>query len=218
PEKFFRDFLGYGITGSVYGSRTRIEGISFGNFDMPLVTASFPDSVYFHGIETYEKRNGSVGSRILSRFQLTIDYPGKKIRFKPNKNFNEPFEYDISGVVVAHDGFTVIKDILRNPLALREDDKNESIAGNLVYSSTYDVKYSLEPQYKIVEIRPESPAFRAGLEKNDILLKINGKPSFKFSLSEITNLLSSKEGKKIKLLVERNGGEKSVVFFLIRNL
>src|SRR5690606_13595792 len=171
PEKFFRDFLGYGITGSVYGSRTRIDGINFGNYEMSLVTASFPDSLYFKGIETYDKRNGSVGSRVLSRFQLTIDYPGKKIRFKPNKNFNDSFEYDMSGVVVAHDGFTVIKGILRNPLALREDDKNQSLAGNLVYSSSYDVKFSLEPQYKIVEVRPESPAAWSGLEKNDILLK-----------------------------------------------
>lgn len=218
PENYFRDFLGYGITGSVYGARSRVDGINFGNYEMPLVTASFPDSLYYKGIETYEKRNGSVGSRILSRFQLTIDYPGKKIKFKPNRNFSDPFEYDMSGVVVAHDGFTVIKDILRNPLALRESDKNESIAGNMVYSSSYDVKFSLEPQYKIVEIRPESPAAIAGLKRDDILLKINGKASYKYSLSEITHLLSSKEGKKIKLHIERSGVEKHVVFFLKRNL
>lgn len=218
PEKFFRDFLGYGITGSVYGSRTRIDGINFGNYELPLVTASFPDSLYYKGIESYRARNGSVGSQVLSRFLLIIDYPNKKIRFKANKNFSKPFEYDMSGVVVAHDGFTVIKDILRNPLALREDDKNQSLAGNLVYTSTYDVKFSLEPQYKIVEVRPESPAYKAGLEKDDILIRVNGRPAYKFSLSEITNLLSSKEGKKIKLLIERNGVEKSVVFLLKRNL
>lgn len=218
PRDHFRDFLGYGISGSVYGSRSRIEGINFGKYELPLVTASFPDTLYYKGIEIYEKRNGSVGSQVLSRFQLTIDYPGKKIRFKPNRNFRNPFEYDMSGVVVAHDGFTVIKDILRNPLALREDDKNGSIAGNLVYKSTYNVKFSLEPQYKIVEVRPESPASNAGLRENDILLRINGKPAFKFTLSEITNLLSSKEGKKIRLVIERNGVEKYVVFFLERNL
>lgn len=218
PEENFHDFLGYGISGSIYGSRSRIGEINFGKYQLPLVTASFPDTLYYKGIEIYEKRNGSIGSQVLSRFLLTIDYPSKKIRFKPNRNFSDPFEYDMSGVVVAHDGFTVIRDIMRNPLALRDDDKNQSIAGNMVYKSTYDIKFSLEPQYKIVEIRPGSPALRAGLEVDDILLRVNGKPAFKYTLSEITNLLSSKEGKKIRLVVERNGIEKYVVFFLERTL
>lgn len=145
PDKHFRDFLGYGIGGSVYGSRSRIDGISFGSLNFSDITASFPDSVY-SGVDSYEERNGSIGAQVFNRFYLTIDYPAKKLRFKPNKNFDDPFEYDMSGVVIAHDGFTVIKDILRNPIALREDDKNQSLAGNLVYKSTYDVKFSLEPQ------------------------------------------------------------------------
>lgn len=218
PDNHFKDFLGFGIGGSVYGSRTRIGGIKFGKYELPDITASFPDSIYYSGIETYEKRNGSIGAQVLKRFHLTIDYPSQKLRFKPNRDFNEPFEYDMSGVIVAHDGFTVIKDIMRNPLTLREDDKNQTGAGSLVYKSTYDVRFSLEPQYKIVEIRPNSPAFLAGLQKEDILLKINGRPAYKFSLSEITSLLSSKDGRKIKLLIERNGIEKTVVFFLERSI
>lgn len=218
PEKNFKDFLGFGIGGSVYGSRSRIGEITFGNHKLPEITASFPDSIYYNSIETYEKRNGSIGAQVLNRFHLTIDYPAKKIRFKPNKNFDEPFEYDMSGVVIAHDGFTVIKDILRNPLALREDDKNETGAGSLVYTTTYDVKFSLEPQYKIVEIRPDSPAIKAGLQEEDIVLKLNGRPAYKFTLSEITSLLSSKDGKKIKLIIERDGMEKTVVFHLEKNI
>ncbi len=218
PEKNFKDFLGFGIGGSVYGSRSRIDEITFGKYKLTEVTASFLDSIYFKGIDTYEKRNGSIGAQVLNRFHLTIDYPNKKLRFKPNKNFNDPFEYDMSGVVVAHDGFTVIKDILRNPLALREDDPNETAAGNLVYKTTYNVKYSLEPQYRIVEIRPDSPASEAGLMEDDILLKLNGRPAYKFTLSEITNLLSSKNGKRIKLVIERGGMEKTIVFKLERNI
>lgn len=218
PEDHFRDFLGFGIGGSVYGARSRIGGITLGKFELPDITASFPDTIYYSGIDTYEKRNGSIGAQVLKRFYLIIDYPGQKLRFKPNNNFKDPFEYDMSGVVVAHDGFAIIKDILRNPIALREEDKNHTAAGSLVYKSTYDVKYSLEPQYKIVEIRPDSPAFKAGLQESDILLKINGKPAYKYSLSEITNLLSSRDGRKIKLVVERNKIEQTVVFFLKKNI
>ncbi len=218
PADQFKDFLGFGIGGSIYGSRSRIDGINFGKYTFPSITASFPDSAYYKGINTYESRNGSIGAQVLKRLHLTIDYPAKKLRFRPNKDFNKPFEYDMSGVIVAHDGFTVIEDILRNPIAFREEDRNNTGVGSLVYSNTYDVKFSLEPQYKIVEIRPNSPAAQAGLLEEDILLKINGRPAYKFSLSQITRLLSSTDGKKMKLVVERKGIEKTVVFFLKRSI
>lgn len=218
PEKNFPDFLGFGIGGSIYGLRSRIKGISLGNFDLKEVTTSFPDTLYLQGIETFATRNGSVGAQILKRFHVTLNYPEKKIRLKPNRNYRDLFEYDMSGVIIAHDGFKVIKDILRNPLPLREDDKNGSAAGSLVYKSTYDVKYSLEPEYKIVEIRPDSPAEMAGLQKGDIILKINGRPAYKYTLTEISNLFSVSEGKKIRIQIEREGVDKTVSFLLKRIL
>ena len=214
PEKNFPDFLGFGIGGSVYGLRSRIQEIDLGKNNLRDVTASFPDTVYFKGIEAFAQRNGSIGAQILKRFLVTFDYPGKNMRLKPNKNFSEPFEYDMSGVVIAHDGFVIIKDIMRNPLALRQDDLNNTAAGNLVYKNTYDVKFSLEPEYKVVEVRPDSPAQMAGLQVGDIILKINRRDAYKFSLSQILNLLSSGEGKKIIFLIKRNGKERKVSFEL----
>lgn len=218
PDKNFPDFLGFGIGGSVYGKRSRIKEINLGNNVLTEVTASFPDTVYFKGIEAFAQRNGSIGAQILKRFNVTIDYPGKKMRLKPNKTFSEPFEYDMSGVVIAHDGFSIIKDIMRNPLPLRENDVNNTAAGKMVYKSTYDVKYSLEPQYKVAEVRPDSPASIAGLKVGDIILKINRRDAYKFSLSQISNLLSSQEGKSINLLIEREGVERKISFVLKRIL
>lgn len=218
PEKNFPDFLGFGIGGSVYGLRSRVQEISFGKNKLRDVTASFPDTSFFKGIETFAQRNGSIGAQVLKRFLVTFDYPGNNMRLKPNKNFSEPFEYDMSGVVIAHEGFAIIKDIMRNPLSLRQDDINNTAAGNMVYKSTYDVKYSLEPQYKVVEVRPDSPAQMAGLQEGDIILKINGRDAYKFSLSQISNLLSSGEGKKMNFLIERNGRELKVSFSLKRIL
>lgn len=130
---------------------------------------------------------------------------------------NETFEYDMSGVVIAHEGFKLIKDIIRNPLALRENDQNNTTAGNL-FKSTYDTQYALKPQYIIVEVRPESPAERAGLKRGDLVLKINGKNAYNYSLSEITYLLSSSDGKRIKVIVDRDGREKKISFLLERIL
>lgn len=218
PDNNFDDFLGFGIGGSVYGKRSRIKEINLGKNVLREVTASFPDTVYFKGIEAFAQRNGSIGAQILKRFNVTIDYPEKKLRLKPNKTFSEPFEYDMSGVVIAHDGFSIIKDIMRNPLPIRENDVNNTAAGKMVYKSTYDVKYSLEPQYKVAEVRPDSPASNAGLRVGDVILKINRREAYKFSLSQISNLLSSGEGKSINFLIERDGVERKISFVLKRIL
>lgn len=218
PDKCFKDFLGYGMAGSVYGQRSRINSIEIGNLKLSGVTASFPDSVYYKGIQTFGERNGSIGAQILSRFKVTFNYPGGQISLQPNKNFSEPFEYDMSGVVIAHEGFVLIQDLMRNPLAIREDDVNNTTAGNLVYKSTYYTKFSLKPQYKVVEIRPASPAEKAGLKLGDLVVKINGKKAYNYSLSQITNLLSSAHGKRIRMVVERNGREQKFEFKLERIL
>lgn len=218
PKLNFEDFLGFGMGGSVYGLRSRVEELKIGKFEFEKVTASFPDTVYFKGIETFESRNGSIGSQILKRFHSTFDYPNQKLRLKPNRGYKKPFEYDMSGVVIAHDGYTVIKDIMRAPGPVSRDDQGNSIVGETVYKSTFEVKFKLEPQFKVVEIRPGSPAALAGLLKDDTILKINGKPAHRFSLAKIAALLSSYNGKKIRLKVERNGEKKSVTFNLERIL
>ncbi len=187
PEKFFPDFPGFGMGGSVYGQRTRIQNLVLGDCTLEGVTASFPDSTYLKDIVFQESRNGSLGAKVLKRFHVTLDYSSKKMVLKPNKNYSEAFEYDMSGIVIAPEGFTIIQDLIRNPLPLRENDPNQTAAGNLIYKSTYNIKYSLEPQYKIVEIRPNAPADQAGLKLGDILIKINGRPAYNYSLFKISH-------------------------------
>ncbi len=217
PDSHFEDFLGYGMGGSVYGLRSRISAVHIGSFNLKKVTASFPDTSYFKGIGTFESRNGSIGSIILSRFHSVFDYPNKKLRLKPNRYYNDPFEYDMSGISVAHEGYTVIRNIRRNPGPEVNTTENTTV-GETVYKSTFDVEFSLKPQYKIVEVRKDSPAAKAGLQIGDIVLEINNRPSHRFSLSKINELFSSSEGKKIKLKIEREGKEKVISFILQRIL
>src|SRR5690606_14594944 len=72
PEQHFEDFLGFGISGSIYGQRSRIELFRIGKFEFPAITACFPDTSYFKGMETFHSRNGSVGAQVLQRFHLTL--------------------------------------------------------------------------------------------------------------------------------------------------
>ena len=44
PDKFFKDFLGRGLSGSVYGKRSKINTFYIGSFNLDNVNTAFPDS------------------------------------------------------------------------------------------------------------------------------------------------------------------------------
>ncbi len=73
------------------------------------------------------------------------------------------------------------------------------------------------PYYRIVSVGNNSPASECGLMENDILNSINGQQVSSLSLCEITSMLKSKEGKKIKITIMRNG-ELIKVNFKLRKL
>ena len=70
------------------------------------------------------------------------------------------------------------------------------------------------PIYTISNIRPNSPAFLAGLKVNDQILSINSSQNSSISLNDINLLLQSKENRKIKMKVLRDGQEIKTQFEL----
>ncbi|MGA9324871.1 MAG: aspartyl protease family protein [Salegentibacter sp.] len=213
PEKSFKDFLGFGISGSVYGDRSRISKLALGKHELKEVTVSFPDTLYLRQMAAFAKRDGSLGAQVLRRFNPVIDYPNKRIRLKPNRYFNDPFEYNMSGVVVEHHGRRLVEDKEMGrdlSFSIEDDDK----PGIPVFRSSYRVKFTLAPRYQIAEVRPSSPAAEAGLKKGDVIVTINGRPVHRFSLDKITEMFSSREGRKIKLEIERQGEELEFEFRL----
>ncbi len=69
----------------------------------------------------------------------------------------------------------------------------------------------------VQRIVPGSPAEEAGFEPGDALRKIQGIPSTFYSLTAINSLLSSRENKKIKITVTREG-ERLKMKFRLRSL
>jgi C-terminal processing protease CtpA/Prc len=49
---------------------------------------------------TGDTRNGSLGADFLGRFNLIIDYPGRKIHIMANRSFEEEFHYGMSGIEI----------------------------------------------------------------------------------------------------------------------
>ncbi|PJJ61118.1 aspartyl protease [Hymenobacter chitinivorans DSM 11115] len=62
-------------------------------------------------------------------------------------------------------------------------------------------------RYVITQVVPGSPAAKAGLKVDDEILSINLLPASAFSLTQVSRLLHSADGRKILLIVQRPNGE-----------
>lgn len=190
PTNYISDFLGIGLGGDIYGKRSRVDQVALGNYILKDVITSFPDKIDADIPQGNISRSGSVGGGILSRFDVIFDYKGAKAWFKPNHNFKAPFHYNMSGITVAKTG--VVLEL-----------------GN---------KFKLVPVYTVVEVRPDSPAALAGVEKLDEIVSINGLSNSNYSLTEIISLFTRKEGKKITLVLKRRDDVIKTKFMLKRIL
>lgn len=202
-SNYFDDFLGYGLSGAVRGKRSKIDAIKLNSFQLKNPKVAFPDSLFTKAIKKIEGRNGSVGGELLSRFNVTLDYRKAEMTLRKNSNFNDEFSYNKSGIDLEHDGVRLVTESI--PVAKESSNLNGSHAVEVKAIYTSRKKYVIKPLYSISQIREDSPADRAGLKKGDQLIKINNSDTKNFSLQELMGKFFDEEGKRVRLLIERNG-------------
>ncbi len=215
PKRFFNDVLGEGLSGAIYGNRSRIPEISLGKFKIKEPTVSFLDSTSTHSARRFKGRNGSIGGNILKRFKVWIDYPNKKITLKKSRSLTKAFNYNMSGLEVIYNGKVLVKEkrkIKTNFLG-RSKVKNKNI---ISFATSY--YYKFKPSYIINRVTKESPAAKAGLQKGDVLVKLNYKVAHTYSLSKIVSIFQEKENKKIRITIQRNGIEYKYKFRLEKKI
>ena len=216
PQNSFKDYLGRGFSGDIYGKNSKISSLNIGPFELRNVTTSFPDSIHLAEISVKE-RQGSIGAAVLKRFNVILDYQKRKISFKKNKFFTKPFNYNMSGLTVQHNGEILSKKpdfrkINQADFNVVKDNSGKIKSINAIEDIL--LEYALQPRYEIIEIRPDSPGDKAGLLKGDVIIGVNGKDSSRYNLSEINDLFYSEEGKKIRLTIDRAGVVMTFTFFL----
>lgn len=204
-KKYFEDFLGHGLSGSVYGKRSKIDKFFLKNFVLKRANVAYPDSTSISFARNFKGRNGSLAGNILKRFNIIMDYKNALVTFKKNKYFNEKFSYNKSGIELAHDGVRFVKEMQNHVSkeSLYNNQNHHSSGTRIVFDANY--KFSLKPAYAIVELRKGSPAYIAGLKHGDVIVSINGKPSYQFTLQEIIQKFYDDDGKRIRLKIDRDG-------------
>ncbi len=200
PKNYFEDYLGSGLSGSIYGKRSKIKSIKLGSYTLQNSTVAYPDTLAFQSIRLFDRRLGTLGSEILKRFTVTIDYANRKIRLKKNAYFKNPFHYNMSGLIIAHEGVEVVKEeknLGNEDLTIPDDAVSIPI--------TTVINYFLVPKFIVAEVTKDSPADVVGIKKGDEIVSINGKKAYLYKLAQLIEMFSSKEGKKITMTIKRNG-------------
>lgn len=214
PKNYFEDFLGFGISGNIFGKRAKMDQFALGKFQFERVTVSFPEPEATSQIVTYDQRDGSLGGEILKRFTVIIDYRSEKMTLKRNRFYDEPFHYNMAGLVIEHDGAVTVNNFVEGRTSFSLDTNDDFATDKVEIQVSPILNFFLAPRYVVAEVRPGSPAALAGIQKGDEVVTINGKPSYKYKLFEITELFSSKADRRIYMEIERDGKIEKLKFTL----
>lgn len=205
PHKNYGDFLGKGLSGDIYGRRTKIDHLKLGSYIIEDTKTAFPDSTSVRYLAKKGERNGTIGGEVLKRFNWVIDYSNRQISFKKNANYKKPFWFRTSGMALQHGGVRYVKQSkLSQNRTVKNVDKN-GFASGVSIDFDNEVVISLVPQIVVSDLRQNSPAKDAGLQVGDILLEVNKKEAHKYKLQELTHMVDGLPGKKVTVLVERKG-------------
>lgn len=202
PKLYFNDILGYGFTSAIKGKRSKIDRVNLGDYEVKSPSVAYPDVSTIMQIEQNVMRDGTIGAEILRRFKWFLDYKNKKVYFKSNSSLNEPFNYDMSGLLLEYEGLKLIKrikDIQMN----RNNSSNFNEEMQKKNNNDFMLSVELHPKIVVSDVRPNSPAQAAEILPGDELIKINNRFTYKLKLRDIKNMLSEEDGKKIKLEFKR---------------
>lgn len=201
PPKNFIDYLGRGLSGDIFGKRARINNLKIGDFNLETPIASFPDSSSVANVNFVKQRTGSIGGEILNRFKIIFDYQNNKMHLKKGRDFDLPFNYNMSGIEIQHGGLQWVQEKIElNPtVTTKVFNINEEKIKN-----DFNYKFTLKPTFFISNVRKNSPAELCGLKKGDLVLSINRSQSYNYTLQQINSILKSEEGKIIEIEIERD--------------
>ncbi|WP_114821434.1 PDZ domain-containing protein [Chryseobacterium sp. KLBC 52] len=202
------DFLGRGFNGDIYGKRSRIHNFYLGKFKFEKPLTAMPDEFSIQHVNMVENRKGSIGGEIMRRFTVVFDYTNKKLYLKKNRYFDDPFHFNMSGLDFKQDGLEWQED------RLKIETQKSAMVTTEVYRDAFQYKFSLKPIFSIAGVRKDSPAYEAGLQKDDKVLTINGAQTSDMTLEKIVELMKSNEGRNITMVILRKNQKLTLRFAL----
>ena len=133
---------------------------------------------------------------------------------KKNSSLKKEFNYNMSGLDIVYYGKQLVKEENIQKLTGGYNQKLNTENQNNSISFITSFSYKFKPTYKIKMVVKGSPADKAGLLKDDVIIKINGRDSYDLTLGQIVSKFKEKKGRKIKMIIERKGVQMKFQFRL----
>ena len=103
-------------------------------------------------------------------------------------------------------GVRVVKKQIKTSKGFTEDTSNLNASPNSnTINFSYHYKLEIVPELIISDLRPNSPAFNAGLQIGDVVLSINTQDLSALTLQKAIEQFYGKDGKLIQMTIERHG-------------
>ncbi|KPQ15075.1 MAG: Periplasmic protease [Algoriphagus marincola HL-49] len=100
PELNLETELGQSLGGTLYGNIARVDWVKINHLTQRDVMTSYPEETAFSYIIQESGRLGSLGSEVLGRMRIILDYTRGRAFFKKGDTYYVPYEYDMSGLTV----------------------------------------------------------------------------------------------------------------------
>jgi len=149
----------------------RVDALHLGPFALAQPVVGFSRAA--QGATASEHMDGIMGSAVLQRFTVFLDYPHRRVVIEPNARLNDPFDLDMSGLVLARNGkgaarvLAVRPDTPASRADIRAGDEIASIDGHATTGLPLDV---ISRWFRVPD-RDYRLGLRRGNQSIDIVLR-----------------------------------------------
>ncbi len=103
PRQVIKTPIGFGLGGELQGYFGRIHDLKIGSYHLGSVPTIFQKLPAAYDDKKLI-REGLIGNEVMSHFHVIIDYISQQLYLAPNKNFDDEFAYDKSGLTLISGG------------------------------------------------------------------------------------------------------------------
>lgn len=83
-----------------------IQSMTIGDYTLGEMVISLANDQ--DGVSSYKGYLGILGARVISRFNLVLDYAASHLYLKPNGNFSKAFEFPVSGITLIQESGSIL--------------------------------------------------------------------------------------------------------------
>ena len=201
--------LGSSLNDHIFGQRGTVSIMNIGSHRIRNPIIYVPKSKFLKNISIMN-RQASLGSLIIRKFNVIIDYKRKAFYLKKNKYFEEENLINKTGIFLKCS--KILKTIITERSAERRSYAFEAkIAegGSGTHNWCFKTcnhgssdKISYKYEYQIAWVSMNSVAKKSGIRADDKLLMINEKDISEMTLEDVNKILRSSKG-NLNLYIER---------------